>query len=680
MKNLLFKSVLVVSITCMIVSCTKENKESAASLSSGLLLENMDTTVNPGDNFQMYVNGAWIKNTEIPADKASYGVGYIVHEKSQDDVKKIIEESAAANKEAGTDEQKVGDLYASYMDMKKRDELGSAPLTAEFQKIDAITNVNQLSEYFGYAVIYGYGTPVNLFVYADLKKPTEYALYNYQGGLGLPDREYYLSKDEKFSAIRTAYVDHVAKMLELAGLKNGAQSAKEIMALETAIATKHVKKEETRDMTKMYNMLPVDSIDNVMTNFDWTLFLSGAGVEKLDRIVITQPSFTFGLNELMGSTKLDTWKTYLKWNVINANASLLNSAMDEQNFKFYRGTLTGAKEQFPQWRRGVNLVNENLGEVVGKVYVSKHFPSEAKEKMTQLVSNLIGAYKESINELDWMGTETKMQALDKLAKFTPKIGYPDKWRDYSALTIKKDDLVGNVRQSKLVGHTREIKKIGNPIDKTEWGMTPQTVNAYYSPALNEIVFPAAILQPPFFNLNADDAVNYGAIGAIIGHEIGHGFDDQGSTFNGDGELKNWWTEQDREEFKKRTAALVAQYNEFKVFDDLNVNGEFTLGENIGDLGGLGIALKAYKMSLNGKEAPVIDGFTGTQRVFLGYAQAWLGKAREEALRMQVNTDPHSPGLFRVNGVVRNIPEFYEAFGIKPGDSLYLAPEQRVKIW
>jgi putative endopeptidase len=680
MKNLLFKSVLVVSITCMIVSCTKENKENSAALSSGLLLENMDTTVNPGDNFQMYVNGVWIKNTEIPADKASYGVGYMVHEKSQDDVKKIIEESAAANKEVGTDEQKVGDLYASYMDMKKRDELGSAPLATEFQRIDAITNVNQLSEYFGYAAIYGYGTPVNLFVYADLKKPTEYALYNYQGGLGLPDREYYLSKDEKFSAIRTAYVDHVAKMMELAGLKNGAQSAKEIMALETAIATKHIKKEETRDMTKMYNMLPVDSIDNVMTNFDWTLFLSGAGVEKLDRIVITQPSFTFGLNELMGSTKLDTWKTYLKWNVINANASLLNSAMDEQNFKFYRGTLTGAKEQFPQWRRGVNLVNENLGEVVGKVYVSKHFPAEAKEKMTQLVGNLIGAYKESINELDWMGTETKMQALDKLAKFTPKIGYPDKWRDYSALTIKKDDLVGNVRQSKLVEHTREIKKIGNPIDKTEWGMTPQTVNAYYSPALNEIVFPAAILQPPFFNLKADDAVNYGAIGAIIGHEIGHGFDDQGSTFNGDGELKNWWTEQDREEFKKRTAALVAQYNEFKVFDDLNVNGEFTLGENIGDLGGLGIALKAYKMSLNGKEAPVIDGFTGTQRVFLGYAQAWLGKAREESLRMQVNTDPHSPGLFRVNGVVRNIPEFYEAFGIKPGDSLYLAPEQRVKIW
>jgi putative endopeptidase len=312
--------------------------------------------------------------------------------------------------------------------------------------------------------------------------------------------------------------------------------------------------------------------------------------------------------------------------------------------------------------------------------VAKHFPAEAKERMSQLVGNLIGAYRESINELDWMGTETKMQALDKLSKFTPKIGYPDKWRDYSSLNINKDDLFGNVQQSSLTVHNREVKKIGNPIDKSEWDMTPQTVNAYYNPTRNEIVFPAAILQPPFFDLNADDAVNYGAIGAIIGHEIGHGFDDSGSTFNGDGELKDWWTEKDKEEFKNRTRSLIAQYNEFKVFDDLNVNGEFTLGENIGDLGGLGIALKAYKMSLNGKEAPVMNGFTGEQRVFLGYAQAWLGKSREQALRMQVNTDPHSPSLFRVNGVVRNIPEFYTAFGIKPGDSLYIEPEKRVKIW
>lgn len=680
MKAFLNSIALLLCSLLLLTFCTNKVQEKPRELSSGLLLQNMDTTVNPGDNFQMYVNGKWIKNTEIPADKASYGVGYMVHEKSQEDVKQIIEEAAAANKAVGTDEQKVGDLFASYMDMKKRDEIGTAPLVPELQKIEAIANLNDLSGYFGYATIYGYGTPFQLFVEPDFKKPTEYALYNYQSGLGLPEREYYLSKDEKSVSIQKAYVDHITKMMELAGINNGAQSAKEIMALETAIAMKHIKKEEARDRNKMYNMLAVDSLDQVMTNFDLKLFLSTAGINNLTRIVVTQPSFTLAVNELMAKTPLTTWKKYLTWHVIHSNATLLNTALDEENFKFYRATLMGAKEQLPQWRRGVTLVNNNLGEVVGKVYVTKHFPAEAKERMAQLVGNLIGAYKASINALDWMGTETKMQALDKLSKFTPKIGYPDKWRDYSSLNIKKDDLFGNVKNSGLVEHNREIKKIGNPIDKSEWEMTPQTVNAYYNPARNEIVFPAAILQPPFFDLNADDAVNYGAIGAIIGHEIGHGFDDEGSKFNGEGELKNWWTEKDREEFKKRTAALVAQYNEFKVFSDLNVNGEFTLGENIGDLGGLGIALKAYKMSLNGKESPVIQGFTGEQRVFLGYAQAWLGKSREQALRMQVNTDPHSPNQFRVNGVVRNIPEFYEAFGIKPGDSLYLEPEKRVKIW
>jgi putative endopeptidase len=680
MKSLFHSFLFVVSGTFLLTFCTSKKEEDARVLSSGLLLQNMDTTVNPGDNFQMYVNGTWIKNTEIPADKSSYGVGYMVHEKSQEDVKKIIEEAAAAGKESGTDEQKVGDLYASYMDMTKRDELGSAPLADEFKKIDAISNLNDLSGYFGYAAIYGFGTPISLFVIPDMKKSTEYALYNYQDGLGLPDREYYLEKDEKSVAIRKAYVEHIATMLELAGIKNGAKTASEIMALETAIATRHITKEESRDRNKMYNMFPVDSLDQVMTAVDWKLFLQNAGVNDLTRIVITQPSFTIALNEVIASTPLTTWKNYLTWHVIHANAGLLNTAMSVENFKFYGTTLTGAKEQQPQWRRGVNLVNNNLGEVVGKVYVSKHFPAEAKDRMSQLVGNLIGAYKESINELEWMGTETRMQALDKLAKFTPKIGYPDVWKDYSSLTIKKDDLFGNVQQSRLIEHNKEIKKIGNAIDKTEWQLTPQTVNAYYDPTKNEIVFPAAILQPPFFDLNADDAVNYGAIGAIIGHEIGHGFDDQGSTFNGDGELRNWWTDQDKEEFKKRTGALVEQYNQFKVFSDLNVNGEFTQGENIGDLGGLSIALKAYKISLNGKEAPVIDGFTGVQRVFMGWAQAYLGKSREEVLRMQIKTDPHSPDIFRVNGVVRNIPEFYEAFGIKPGDSLYLAPEQRVKIW
>ncbi|MDZ4714633.1 MAG: M13 family metallopeptidase [Cytophagales bacterium] len=677
MKYSVLKSLVFV---VLLAACSSGKDENTVPLTSGLLKENMDTTVNPGDNFQMYVNGTWIKNTEIPADKASYGIGYIIHEKSQDDVKKIIEEAAAAGKEFGTDEQKVGDLYASFLDMEKRNTLGTAPLAPEFEKIDAIKDSKGLAEYFGYANIYGYGSPFGLFIVPDFKKPTEYALYCWQSGLGLPDREYYLDPSAKQQEIRKAYVEHMAIMLDLGGVKNGKKLAKDIMALETAMASKHMKKEETRDMARMYNMYPVDSLDQVMGKFDFKAFLAGSKVPLLDRLVIGQPSFVLAMNDLAAGTSLDTWKAYLKWNVINAGASLLNTAMDEQNFKFYGKTLTGRIEQRPAWRRGVDVVNGNLGEVVGKVYVEKHFPTEAKERMTALVGNLIEAYRMSINELDWMGAETKMQALDKLSKFTPKIGYPDKWKDYSAVTIKKDNLFGNIQSAKLATHNQELAKIGKPIDKTEWGMTPQTVNAYYDPTKNEIVFPAAILQPPFFDLHADDAVNYGAIGAVIGHEIGHGFDDQGSTFTGDGELKNWWTDKDKEEFKKRTEALVAQYSAYKVFPDLNVNGEFTQGENIGDLGGLGIALKAYKMSLKGKDEPMMDGFTGTQRVFLGYAQAWRGKSREQALRMQINTDPHSPGVFRVNGVVRNIPEFYDAFGIKPTDTLYLAPGQRVKIW
>lgn len=666
--------------TLVVLSLAACKTEPEKSLVSGVVLENIDSTVRPGDNFHHFVNGVWIKKTEIPADKSSYSIGAILHEKSQDDVKAIIEEAAASNPAAGSDEQKVGDLFASYMDMEKRNSLGTTPLADDFSKIDAIRDVKSLVTYLGDASALGYDNPIGLFVDSDLKKPTEYALYAWQAGLGLPDREYYLENNEKFKDIRKAYVEHVAKMFELCGLPNGMQSATEILALETSLAKHHLKKEETRDVNRMYNMYSVDSLAGAMKNLHWRAYLTAVGAPELDKIVVSQPTYMRALNDILASTKLETWKRYLKWQVIHANASRLNAALDEENFAFYSTKLMGTPQQLPQWRRAVNVVNNNLGEVVGKIYVSKHFPPQAKERMLDLVNNLTKAYEQSIKELDWMGEETKKQALDKLSKFTPKIGYPDKWRDYSALTITRDDLFGNLRRSNLAEHERQIKRVGQPIDKTEWAMTPQTVNAYYNPPQNEIVFPAAILQPPFFNLDADDAVNYGAIGGVIGHEIGHGFDDQGSAFDGDGVLRNWWTESDQEEFKKRTGALVSQYSSFRVFDDLNVNGEFTLGENIGDLGGLSIALKAYKMSLAGKEEPVLDGFTGTQRVFLGWAQAWLGKSREQALRLQVATDPHSPRQFRVNGVVRNVPEFYEAFNISPGDSLFLAPEARVKIW
>ena len=671
-KQVLFFSLLALA------ACKQEEKEEKP-LTSGILTEYMDTSVEPGDNFTQYVNGTWLKNTPIPDDKASYGVAYMVYEESEENVKKIIEESAAGDFAQGSDEQKVGDLYQSYMDFEKRNAVGVAPLKAEFDKIDAIGSYDDLATYFAYANKYNYNVPLGLFIYQDFKDPTIYTIYTWQAGLGLPDREYYLKEDDRSKEIRAKYVAHMAKMFDLAGLANAEASAKTVMGLETKLAEKHMEKEKTRDLVSLYNMFPVDTLSNIMPSFNWTAFLGEAGMEKQEKLGVLMLDYTKALDKIITGTNLNTWKTYLKWGVIDANASRLNEAMDQQNWEFYSKELNGTKEQRPLWRRGVSVVNGTMGEVVGKVYVKKHFPPEAKERMEALVQNLLKAYEASINELDWMSEDTKKEALDKLSKFTPKIGYPDKWKSYD-FEIKADDLFGNTMNSRLYEYNRELAKLGQPIDRDEWGMTPQTVNAYYNPTLNEIVFPAAILQPPFFDLNAEDAVNYGAIGAVIGHEIGHGFDDTGSTFDGDGAMRNWWTDTDKEEFKKRTTALVDQYNSYEVLPGLNINGEFTLGENIGDLGGLSIALKAYNMSLDGAEGPEMDGFTAEQRVFLGYAQAWRSKTRDEAIRVQINTDPHSPADYRVNGIVRNVPEFYAAFDIQEGDSLYLAPEKRVKIW
>jgi putative endopeptidase len=647
---------------------------------SGILLEYMDTEVRPGDDFNMYVNGAWMDTAEIPADRASDSVGLMVHEQSVANVKVIIEESADGDFAHGTDEQKVGALYNSYMDMDTRNELGATPLQAEFAEIHALENQQDLAIYFAEANKFGVNVPFQLAQYADFKDPTTYMMYTWQAGLGLPDREYYFTDDERSENIRNEYVAHIEKMFELAGLADGDKAAATIMALETRIAAEHMLKEETRDMVALYNKVPLGELPDLMPGFAWDGYLETAVISDIDGLVVTQMDYMKALDGILQDTPMDDWKTYLSWKVLNAGASLLNEELDQQNFAFYSKTLRGVEQQLPQWKRAVSAVNNNLGEVVGKVYVARHFPPEAKEEMLELVNNLTRAYEISIKELDWMGEETRAEALDKLSKFTPKIGYPDKWKDYSALDIEEDDLVGNIKRSALFTYEINIARQGGPVDRTEWGMTPQTVNAYYSPPLNEIVFPAAILQPPFFDLNADDAVNYGSIGAVIGHEIGHGFDDAGSTFDGDGVLRNWWTDQDKAEFEKRTTKLVGQYDEFQPFEDLNVNGEFTLGENIGDLGGLSIALLAYELSRDGEESPVMDGFTGQQRVFIGYAQGWRGKSRDEALRVQINTDPHSPRQYRVNGAVRNVPEFYEAFGVAETDEMYLAPEDRVKIW
>lgn len=673
MKNLKI-SVIAASL---VLACSCNKKEE---LVSGITKKNMDTLVNPGDNFAEYVNGKWLKTMKIPADKASYGAFDILYDKSQKDVKAIIEEAAKQKNAEGSNEQKIGDCYSSFMNRKDRDAKGVAPIQNELKAIDAIKDYNDLASFFGTANRTGLSIPFNISVYTDFKDPSKYILITWQGGLGLPEREYYTSTDAKMAEIRKKYVTHVEKMLQLGGIANPTESAAKIMALETSLASNHMKKEDTRDMMKLYNKYAIADLKTLMPDFNWTAMLTKASIEKEKNIVVTQVDYLKSVNNIIKTTPIDTWKTYLKWSVINKSASLLTTELDNQNFEFYSKTLNGTEKPEEDWKRAVNTVNGSLGEVVGKVYVEKHFSPEAKERMVGMVKNLLKAYSESIKKLDWMSADTKKEALKKVDKFMIKIGYPDKWIDYSSLKIAKNDLYGNAQRATEFEYKRNLDKLGKPVDRAEWGMTPQTVNAYYNPSLNEIVFPAAILQPPFFDLNADDAVNYGAIGAVIGHEIGHGFDDQGSTFDGDGVLKNWWTPADLTAFKAKTGALVAQYSSFKAFPDLNVNGAYTLGENIGDLGGLSIAIKAYKESLGGKEAPVMDGFTGMQRVFLGWGQVWGEKTREEALRSQIAGDPHSPAKFRINGVVRNVPEFYEAFKIKPTDSLYLAPEKRVKIW
>jgi putative endopeptidase len=688
MERKVKKTVAVLALAVVLVACnpaghdtaTDQSVRTSQPLHSGLLTEYMNPDVRPGEDFFSHVNGAWVDTLVMPADKPRYGIGTILHEQSQEHVREIIEQSAAGDFAAGSDEQKVGDLYDSYMDMETRNKLGVTPLAGEFDRIDSIADHDELAVYFAEANRSGYGMPFALSQYVDFKDPDVYMMYTWQGGLGLPDREYYFKDDDRSVDIRAKYLAHVGRMLEMAGLPGPAATAESIMALETKLAAEHMKKEQTRDMVALYNRIPRDELDDLMPEFNWDGFLEEAQIPNIDGVVVTQLDYMKALDEIIADTALDAWKPYLKWAALNASAGLLDESMDRQNFEFYSKTLQGTEEPLPMWRRGVNLVNGNLGEIVGKVYVREHFPPEAKERMLELVSNLLKAYEQRIRELDWMSDETKTEALDKLSKFTPKIGYPDLWKDYSALEIGKDDLVGNVRRSAHIVYQQQIDRQGGPVDRDEWQMTPQTVNAYYNPPLNEIVFPAAILQPPFFDLHAEDAVNYGAIGAVIGHEIGHGFDDQGSTFDGNGVMRNWWTEQDAEQFKKRTAQLVDQYSAFKPFPDVNLNGEFTLGENIGDLGGLSIALLAYRISLDGKEPPMMDGFTGEQRVFLGYGQAWRQKYREEALRMQIETDPHSPAMYRVNGVVRNVPEFYEAFDVAESDALYLPPEERVKIW
>jgi predicted metalloendopeptidase len=651
-------------------------------LSAGIATQYIESSVRPQDDFFEYLNGKWLKTVEIPSDKSSWGSFMELRENTLPQLRDIIQKASAGTPAAGTDAQRIGDFYASFMDEPRLEQLGVSPLKPELDKIAALKDKSELPALLARLGKIGVGVPFDFGIHQDNKDSTKYVADIGQGGLGMPDRDYYLKADDKKLAdTKAKYQQHVEKMLGMAGDKNAAANAKAIVDFETELAKVQWTKVELRDPIKAYNKVNLADMGKTAPGFDWKTWLDTTGIAaKASYVIVGQPTYLKGFVEVSNKTSLDTWKAYLSLHLIESYGSFLSKNFADERFDFYGRTLSGVKEQEPRWKRGVGAVERAQGEALGKLYVAEHFPAERKARMEELVKNLLAAYKQSIDKLDWMSPATKKEAQAKLATFNPKIGYPNKWKDYSALTVKRDDLVGNVMRSRVVEADRELNKLGKPIDRDEWGMTPQTINAYYNPEMNEIVFPAAILQPPFFDANADDAVNYGGIGAVIGHEISHGFDDQGAQYDGKGNLRDWWTASDHKNFKAKTTALVNQYNAFEPLPGYHVNGELTLGENIADNSGLAIAAKAYRLSLKGKKAPVIDGLTGEQRLYMGWAQVWRSKMREQQQIVQVKTDPHSPGQYRANGTLRNQPGFYDAFSVKQGDKMYLAPKDRVIIW
>ena len=663
-----------------------------APMKSGIDVQYVDDATRAQDNFYRHANGKWLDTVEIPADKTRYGTGAIVYDRIQEQLHSLVDD-AAADKISGTsaDTKKIGDLYASFMDEAALETLDIKPLGALFAQIDAITDAKGISAQIATlnrstASITGYGLAANaavaIYVHQDNKDATRYVADLQQGGLGLPDRDYNLKDDDaKLKGMRADYRKHIEKMLSMAGDAKAAGDADAIIKLETAMAKAQWDKVAQRDPIKAYNKVETAKLAQLAPGIDWEAYLDAAGLKgKVDSVIVGQPSYLTALAKLVASTPVATWKAYLRWHALSDTAPMLSKRFVDENFAFQGTVLRGQPENQARWKRGLTLVNAGLGEEMGKLYTAKYFPAQSKARAQQLVANLLAAFKQGIDNLDWMTAETKKSAQEKLAKFTPKIGYPDKWRDYSSLTIDKGDLAGNLMRAQQFDFQRNLNKLGQPIDRGEWGLTPQTLDAYYNPELNEIVFPAAILQPPYFDANADDAVNYGSIGAVIGHEISHGFDDQGAQYDGDGNLRDWWTKEDHEKFAAKTKALVAEYSAFEPVPGYHINGELTLGENIADNSGLAVTFKAYHISLNGKPAPEIDGMTGDQRFYMGFAAVWRAKARDNAVIAQIKTDPHSMPEARVMGTVVNQPAFYDAFAIKEGDKMWHAPDQRVTIW
>ena len=644
---------------------------------AGLDFSHQDQTVRAQDDLYRHFNGGWLKTAVIPADRATDGAFMALRVQSEARVREIIEGAT------GSDEAtKIANIYKSFMDVDAVNAKGGSPIAAELALVDSISTITDFISTFSKLEARGTAGIFGTFIYADMKDASTNILYLAQGGISLPDEAYY--REEKYAEIRTAYLAHITAMFTLAGVSDPAENAAQVMALETSIASHHWDQVKNRDATLTYNKMNRAEVKALMPAFDWDLYLTDGEIPAivLDSVIVQQPSFFEGLGSILANFDAAAWKAWLKWHIISGSAPYLSDDFTNENFAFFGKTLSGTPELRERWKRAVSMIEGSLGEAVGKVYVQQYFPAEAKARMEKLVANLIEAYRISINELAWMSPETKVKALEKLGKFRPKIGYPDKWRDYSALKTTSDDLYGNVGRVVKFQRDHELSKIGKPVDRDEWFMAPQTVNAYYNPVMNEIVFPAAILQAPFFGLDHDDAVNYGGIGAVIGHEIGHGFDDQGSKYDGDGALNNWWTDADRADFEERTKALIAQYDALipEEAPDVNVNGALTIGENIGDLGGLTIAYKAYQISLAGKPSPVIDGMSGEKRLMLSWAQIWRAKVRPEEMRRRIATDPHSPAEFRCNQILKNFTPFYEEFGVTDKDALWLEEQARVQIW
>jgi predicted metalloendopeptidase len=653
----------------------------ATPLASGLDVAYIDPSVRAQDDIYKHWNGKWLANFEIPVDKGNYDSFTFINDKIQEQLRGIVESLDQAPQAAGSETKKIADLYASFLDEARLEQIGFQPIRDQFAKIDALTSKDDLPALIARLNRTDIGAPYDLGIDPDQKDSTHYAVTLGQSGLGLPDRDYYLKDDAKLKAIRDQYLEHIEKLFALAGETNAHESAAEILKFETAMAALQWTRVENRDPQKTYNKVALADLAQLTPGYAWDRYLEASGIAgKVDYVIISQPSYFTGLAKLITDTPLPVLKTYFKWHVLTASAPYLSKDFVAARFAFSGTVLNGIPQNQPRWRRGLRLVDLSMGEALGHLYVDRHFPPENKARMQKLVAGLLEAYRRDIKTLDWMSPQTKVGAEAKLAKLVTKIGYPSKWRDYSSLEIERDDLLGNVLRADEFEYRRNIDKLGRPIDRSEWDMSPQTVNAYYNPVMNEIVFPAAILQPPFFDAAADDAVNYGGIVAVIGHEVSHGFDDQGSQYDADGNLHDWFTKEDHERFAAKTKALVAQYDAYEPVPGFHVNGELTLGENIADNSGLTLAYKAYQESLGGRPAPVIGGYTGDQRFFLGWVQSWRGKVREAEQIQRIKTDPHSPDAVRGSAPLENEPAFYGTFHVKPGDKMYLPPGQRVLIW